>query len=162
MLDHGSSTPVYAQLAALLRAQIKSGELAPGQAIPSEPEMVRQYGIARTTARRAIGALKDEQLVYTLPGEGTFVGSSPEAAPREPANLPPYRRVAADLVERIRAGRWQPERPLPSEQHLMQEYGVAKETVRRAVALLREQGWVYTVARRGSYVSPVDHWPAEG
>ncbi|GIH69409.1 GntR family transcriptional regulator [Sphaerimonospora thailandensis] len=159
MLDHGSSTPVYQQLAAILRAQILSGELAPGQAIPSEPAMVRQYGIARTTARRAIRELKAEGLVYTIPGEGTFAGASPEAAPRETAGLPPYRQIAADLADRIRAGTWRPERVMPSEQHLMQEYGVAKETVRRAIALLREQGWVYTVARRGTYVSPVNQWP---
>lgn len=122
--------------------------------------MVHEYGIARTTARRAIALLKAEGLVYTLPGEGTFVGASPEAAPREPGDLPPYRRIAAEIADQIRRGERRPEHLLPSEQHLKQQYGTAKETVRRAMALLREQGWVYTVARRGSYVSPADRWPA--
>ncbi|MEV4164957.1 GntR family transcriptional regulator [Nonomuraea dietziae] len=46
-----------------------------------------------------------------------------------------------------------------SETALTQEYGLAKDTVRRAVAQLRELGWVYTVPRRGTYVSPREGWP---
>lgn len=47
-----------------------------------------------------------------------------------------------------------------SEEKVIQQYDVAKGTVRRAVALLREQSWVVTVERRGSYVFPLG--PAEG
>ncbi|MFD2354744.1 hypothetical protein ACFSTC_43980 [Nonomuraea ferruginea] len=42
---------------------------------------------------------------------------------------------------------------------MLQQYECARETVRRAMALLREQGWIYTVPQRGSYVSPRDSWP---
>ncbi|WUE06023.1 hypothetical protein OHA25_53580 [Nonomuraea sp. NBC_00507] len=41
----------------------------------------------------------------------------------------------------------------------MQQHGTARETVRRAIALLRDQGWIYTVSHRGSYVSPKERWP---
>jgi DNA-binding GntR family transcriptional regulator len=159
VLDHGSSTPVYRQLAAILRGQISTGRLAPGDRIPSEHDLVDAYGIARTTARRAVAVLRQEGAVYAIPGEGVFVGADALTAPRKPAALPPYRRIALDLIDRVRSGEWPPERVLPSEAHLMAEYGAAKETVRRAVAVAREAGWVYTVARRGTYVSPREGWP---
>lgn len=161
MLDHGLSTPVYRQLAAILRDRIGSGELVAGDRIPSEHEMVAAHGIARTTARRAVSVLRDEGLVYSVPGQGVFVGSDEASAPRGPARLPPYRRIAVDLIARVRAGEWPPGRVLPSEQHLMAEYDVAKETVRRAVAVARDAGWLYTVPRRGTYVSPRERWPQD-
>jgi len=43
----------------------------------------------------------------------------------------------------------------------MREYGVAKATVRHAVAFLRSQGWVFTVPYRGTYVLPPEKWPAQ-
>ena len=43
-IDHDGETPIYLQLAAILRAQIASGELAPGRPIPSEKSLMQQYG----------------------------------------------------------------------------------------------------------------------
>ncbi len=45
---------------------------------------------------------------------------------------------------------------LPSEIELSQQYGVARMTVRRAVAQLRDKGLVVTVHGRGSFVAPRD------
>ena len=70
-----------------------------------------------------------------------------------------YRQIADEVIERIRDGALSPRRPVPSETTLMQQYDVARETARRAVGLLREQGWIYTVPQRGSYVSPPEEWP---
>jgi DNA-binding GntR family transcriptional regulator len=36
---------------------------------------------------------------------------------------------------------------------------VARETVRKAIALLREEGWIYTVPQRGSFVAPEEKQP---
>ncbi|MGI5155757.1 GntR family transcriptional regulator [Microbispora sp. CA-102843] len=72
------------------------------------------------------------------------------------SDLPVYRRLANALRERIESGRIQPRRPLPSENQLQQEFGVSRDTVRRAVALLSELGLVRTVAGRGTYVRAVD------
>lgn len=67
---------------------------------------------------------------------------------------PIYQQIAAWVEARITSGELQPGRPIPSEKTLMQEFeGVARETVRRAVAHLRDQGTVYTVPQRGTYVS---------
>ena len=67
---------------------------------------------------------------------------------------PVYQQIAAWVRERIESGELAPGRPIPSEATLMQEAeGVARTTVRRAVAYLRDQGLVYTVPQRGTYVT---------
>lgn len=63
-------------------------------------------------------------------------------------------QVAADIEADIDAGQLAPDTRLPSEAELSQQYGVARVTIRRALALLREQGKVVTVHGRGTYVSP--------
>jgi GntR family transcriptional regulator len=69
------------------------------------------------------------------------------------APVPRYRQIAAILRERIQAGELQPDRPIPSEAQIQQEFGVARETARKSVALLREQGLVITVPGMGTYVA---------
>ncbi len=68
--------------------------------------------------------------------------------------ITPYRQITAWIISRIESGELRPDRPIPSETHLVQEFGVARTTARRAVEWLRDQGWVYTVPQRGTYVSP--------
>ncbi|MCL6300288.1 GntR family transcriptional regulator [Streptomyces kronopolitis] len=79
-----------------------------------------------------------------------------EIDPRAPE--PPYRQIAADLIAEIARGDLAPGRPLPSEKELTERYGVARNTARSALAVLREQGLIYTVTGRGSYVME----PSEG
>ena len=43
-----------------------------------------------------------------------------------------------------------------SEVRLVQEFGVARETIRKAIRQLREEGLLYTVPNLGSFVSPAD------
>jgi len=50
-----------------------SGRYPPNSRIPTESELVEAYEVARTTARRAVGVLRDEGLVYTVPQRGTYV-----------------------------------------------------------------------------------------
>ncbi|MFD7814390.1 GntR family transcriptional regulator [Streptomyces sp. NPDC059785] len=72
-IDHGAPLTPYRQLAEILRARIARGDWAPGRAIASETQLVQQYGIARTTVRRAIAVLVDAGEVFTVPQRGTFV-----------------------------------------------------------------------------------------
>ncbi|GGO24358.1 hypothetical protein GCM10010116_48960 [Microbispora rosea subsp. aerata] len=158
MLDHDGDTHLYLQIAAILRKRIR--ELRPGASVPSETAIQREFGVARTTARRAIKALRREGLVYTVQGQGTFVGR-PGEAPREARKTPLYREIADDIISRIRRGEISPRRPVPSEAMMTQTYGVARMTARQAIATLRAEGWVYTVPHRGSYVCAPENWPAE-
>jgi Bacterial regulatory proteins, gntR family len=64
---------IAAQLAALLRARIGSGELARGKPIPAEPALMQQYGVSRDTVHAAVRALLAEGLVYVVEGRGAYV-----------------------------------------------------------------------------------------
>ncbi|MEV6863040.1 GntR family transcriptional regulator [Streptosporangium subroseum] len=157
MLDRDGPIPVYKQIADAIRGRITSGDITPGEAMPSETELESEYGIARTTARRVARELREQGLVYTVQGEGTFVGE-PDV-PRAPRKTPLYQQIANEIAERIRKGEFRPNRPIPSEKMLMEQYNVAKVTVRNSVAFLRDQGWVFTVSHRGTYVSQPEEWP---
>ncbi|MWA02826.1 GntR family transcriptional regulator [Actinomadura sp. LD22] len=63
-----------------------------------------------------------------------------------------YRQIAAELERRIDAGRYAPNRPIPSETALCEEFGVGRNTARAAVRLLAEKGRIVTVKGKGSYV----------
>jgi DNA-binding GntR family transcriptional regulator len=71
------------------------------------------------------------------------------------AGTPPWRQLAAILRDRI--GRGEITGRLPSERYLADEYGVALATVRKALALLREEGLVVTAPGWGSSVAGPDH-----
>jgi len=65
---------------------------------------------------------------------------------------PAYQQLAAILSRRIQAGEWS-RGPLPSVKTLQQDYGVGRDTVLHALQLLRDGGLIFTVSKRGSYVS---------
>jgi len=77
-IDHDAEEPLYLQLAAILRAQISSGELAVGRAIPSEVTLMQRYEVSRGTAARAVKILRDEGLVRHRHGRGTYVIRKPD------------------------------------------------------------------------------------
>jgi GntR family transcriptional regulator len=66
---------------------------------------------------------------------------------------PAYQQLAAILRARISNGEWR-NGPLPSVKQLQQEHNVGRDTVLRAIDILRSEGVVFTVSRRGTYVSP--------
>jgi len=71
---------IAAQLAAMLRARIGSGKLAPHRPIPGEPALLRQYGVAPEASRKAVRALVAEGLAFMMEGRGACV-----APPRYPS-----------------------------------------------------------------------------
>ena len=66
--------------------------------------------------------------------------------------VPRYQQIAGILRSRIEIGELEPDRPIPSETAIQQEFGVARATARHAVELLREWGLVVTVPGMGTYV----------
>ncbi len=91
---------------------------------------------------------------------GVNNGDSETVDPRGAA--PVYRQLAAILRRRITSGQIPPGRVLPSETQLQQEFGISRNTVRRSIALLREQGLAVTVAGRGTYVASPLPGPEDG
>jgi GntR family transcriptional regulator len=70
MIDPARGVPPYQQLYAILRAQIVSGEIT-GR-LPSENHLAQEYGLAVGTVRKAIRMLRDEGLITTAPGWGSY------------------------------------------------------------------------------------------
>ena len=72
LFDKTSSTPLYRQLAEELRKQVKDGEISVGQKLPSESEMIQEYGVGRMTVRNALALLVNEGILTKSQGKGTF------------------------------------------------------------------------------------------
>lgn len=70
--------PLYRQLAGDLQRRIVRGELQPGLPAPSESELIAEFGVSSTTARRCLNELAQSGLVYRVQGRGTFVSELPE------------------------------------------------------------------------------------
>jgi GntR family transcriptional regulator len=66
--------------------------------------------------------------------------------------VPVYRQVAAILRERIEAGTYQPGRRLPSVRDLVQEFGIAQLTARKALRVLVDEGVAEMTPGMGTYV----------
>lgn len=65
--------------------------------------------------------------------------------------MPLYEQVASILRGRIAAGEWS-RGPLPSNRALQETYDVGEYVVTHAIRLLEDEGLVFTVPRRGTYV----------
>jgi GntR family transcriptional regulator len=70
-IDDDSPEHPYVQLAGLLREQIKAGKTGPR--VPSITELAEESGLSAATVKRSLRLLRDEGLIYTVPGRGTFV-----------------------------------------------------------------------------------------
>lgn len=66
---------------------------------------------------------------------------------------PSYLQLAALLRDRISSGELGPREPLPSITRIVQETGLAIGTVRKAIAVLIDEGLAYTVPGRGTFVA---------
>ncbi len=71
IINRDSPDPPWVQLAAILRERIRSGEIT--NRLPGERALQQEFGLAPVTIRKAIHALRDEGLVRTTPGWGTYV-----------------------------------------------------------------------------------------
>jgi DNA-binding GntR family transcriptional regulator len=71
-----------------------------------------------------------------------------------PDGIPRYLQIADTLRRRLATFSVQSNGRLPSEKQLGREFRVSRETIRAALALLREEGLVYSVVGRGTLVSP--------
>ncbi len=66
-------SPLYIQIADLLRDKIEKGIFTVGETIPSERELTETYGVNRMTVRKAVSLLVEEGLLIRKQGRGTFV-----------------------------------------------------------------------------------------
>jgi len=65
--------PLYIDLAKIVKNRIAENKYQIGTKIPSEMELQKEFSVSRTTVRKALKVLSDENYLIKLPGKGTFV-----------------------------------------------------------------------------------------
>lgn len=73
VIDRNARLPLYHQLHEILHSRIIRGFWKPGDRLPTESEMVVEYGVSRITVRTVLDMLVKEGLIYRQAGRGTFV-----------------------------------------------------------------------------------------
>lgn len=73
MIYPGRGPVGYVELAEIMRAQIASGQLGPGDRLPSEAMLSQTYGVATKTARAALMQLRQEGVAVAVRGYGVVV-----------------------------------------------------------------------------------------
>lgn len=95
MIDRTSHVPLYIQLKEIIKKQIETNNLQPGEAIPSERELSEKYKLSRMTIRQAINDLVNEGILVKEHGRGTFV-----AKKKIEKGLPELRSFSEDMIDR--------------------------------------------------------------
>ncbi|MER5461698.1 GntR family transcriptional regulator [Streptomyces sp. NPDC002668] len=76
MIEFDPTRPKWEQIADVIRDRIRSGEYPPRQLV-SEVQLEAEFGVARGTVRKATAALREEGLLVTTQGMGSFVAEKP-------------------------------------------------------------------------------------
>lgn len=83
MVDYDALVPVYRQVIKILMERIASGEIRPGQRLPSAKSLQQEFGIAELTGRKVLQVMVEEGVAVMVTGKGTFVREDyPEGTPR--------------------------------------------------------------------------------
>jgi DNA-binding transcriptional regulator YhcF (GntR family) len=117
-MNEATNAAPYLRIAAEIRRRIQTGELRPGDRVPSTRGLVQEFGVAMATATKALATLQQDGVVHSLPGVGTVVGPPPRAT---------------KSVRRLR----------PSDEPLSRE-----EIVRAAIAIADTEGLTELSMRR--------------
>jgi DNA-binding GntR family transcriptional regulator len=93
-LRRHSTVPLYRQMEATFLQRMNSGDLRPGERLPTETELARQWNVNRLTVRQAIGELARAGRVTVRRGAGTYVAEPPL---RVEVDLPPLPTTEAEI-----------------------------------------------------------------
>ncbi|MEU8272479.1 GntR family transcriptional regulator [Sphaerisporangium sp. NPDC049002] len=78
-----SVPPKYAQLVQALQRRIESGDYPPGSMLPSENQLINEFGVSRPTVVAALRVLREQGWVESQQGKGRFVRGRPAVAGAE-------------------------------------------------------------------------------
>lgn len=73
MVDLDETRPKWRQVAEVIRGRIADGTYPPGTRVPSVVQLGAEFGIANMTAQKVVRALREEGLIRTEPGMGSYV-----------------------------------------------------------------------------------------
>ena len=85
LISNTSGKPIYEQIAAQIKHAILTGELQPGETLPSIRALARDLRISVITTKRAYEDLEAAGFITTMPGRGSFVAPQNPALHREQA-----------------------------------------------------------------------------
>jgi len=68
-----TSIPLYVRIESLIRNRILNGQLEPGEKLPTEGDLINQFGVSQITIRKALSNLEQEGLIVRNRAKGTFV-----------------------------------------------------------------------------------------
>jgi GntR family transcriptional regulator len=74
-LRRGGPVPLYFQLQELLKEQLEAAAWAPGDLLPSEPQLCARFGVSRNVVRQALSVLEQDGAIRRIRGRGTFVSA---------------------------------------------------------------------------------------
>ncbi|MDY5601028.1 MAG: GntR family transcriptional regulator [Schaalia hyovaginalis] len=98
IISNSSNKPIYEQIASRIRDAILSGELAPGQALPSIRALANDLKVSVITTKRAYADLETAGFIDSVQGKGSFVTGGSLELQREEALRTLESRLAA-IVE---------------------------------------------------------------
>ncbi|MGA2502991.1 MAG: GntR family transcriptional regulator [Anaerolineales bacterium] len=96
-VDPHSPIPIYYQIREQLRQLILSGQLNPGDILPTEMKICTECGVSRMTARQALTQLSNEGLVTRQRGRGTFVAAPKATLERSLFPLQSYTEILGQV-----------------------------------------------------------------
>ena len=73
---------LYRQISQRIRKEIEEGKLSPLARLPSMDELAKRHGVNKITIRKALGELRAEGLIYSVPAQGTFVADPTQTQKR--------------------------------------------------------------------------------
>jgi GntR family transcriptional regulator len=89
MSEWGDMRPAYLRIADAVRARIDSGDIPPGEPIPSVHALMGEFTVANTTVQKAVRSLKAAGLVETRPGRGVYVRERQQLLSRSASYIAP-------------------------------------------------------------------------
>ena len=103
IIRNSTNQPIYDQIYCQIKAQILSGALAPGEALPSIRALAKDLKISVITTKRAYDELEAHGFIYTMAGKGCFVAHQDQETRKE-AVLCRVEEHLTKAVEEARVG----------------------------------------------------------
>ena len=101
IISNSSNDTIYLQIVNQIKAMIMSGELAPGEALPSMRNLAMQMRVSLITTKRAYEELERDGFIETYTGKGSFVkAQNPELLREE--NLRQIEKLLTEAVDKAR------------------------------------------------------------
>lgn len=173
MTVSGRPRALYHQIADRIRAEITSGELRPGERLPTEMDIAREWGTTRTTAVKGLGVLISEGLVVAQRPRGHFVRARqpmiyrPQSEFRPQPESPEMDRFITQLTQEGREAGQRIEvsivEPNTDIQERLRLPADARTVVRRRVRYVdgvayntNDSYFPYSLVQHSDIMSPVD------